>query len=68
MSTGEPNGFTVAVEKTEAGWKVDIHDPSGERVSERFCSTEEEAATYASSVRQHIRWLSEPRFREYYRL
>jgi hypothetical protein len=37
-------------------------------VSSRSCSGEIEARTYASTVRQHAEWLSEPKFREYYRL
>ena len=34
----------------------------------RACRDETEARTFASTVRQHIAWLSEPRFREIYRL
>ena len=47
---------------------VEIIDPSGEVVHARACGSEDEARTYASTVRQHIGWLSEARFREYYRL
>jgi hypothetical protein len=37
-------------------------------VSERACADEAEAELYASTVRQHAGWLSQERFREYYRL
>lgn len=43
-------------------------DPDGHEVSMRPCSDEVEARTYASTVRQHLEWLSEPKFRDYYRL
>jgi hypothetical protein len=45
-----------------------ILDPSGREVSTRSCSDETEARTFASTVRQHAYWLSEAKFREYYRL
>lgn len=45
-----------------------IRDPVGEDAHERACRDEREARTYASTVRQHIHWLSEPKFRRYYRL
>ena len=45
-----------------------ILDPSGREVSTRACSDETEARVYASTVRQHAYWLSEDKFREYYRL
>ena len=45
-----------------------IVDPDGRTVAERTCGHEAEARTYASTVRQHIYWLSEPKFRQYYRL
>jgi hypothetical protein len=47
---------------------VAIVDHSGLEVSMRVCRDDEEARTYASTVRQHIEWLSEARFREYYGL
>jgi len=52
----------------DGGWKVTIRDPEGTAVSERACGSEEEARTYASTVRQHIYWLSERKFRSYYKL
>ena len=45
-----------------------IVDPEGRESSVRACRDEVEARTYASSVRQHIEWLSEEKFREYYQL
>jgi hypothetical protein len=41
-------------------------DRTGREVSSRACRDEVEARTYASTVRQHIEWLSEPAFRRYY--
>jgi len=45
-----------------------IVDPAGREVSARACAHETEAWVYASTVRQHAYWLSEGKFREYYRL
>lgn len=45
-----------------------IVDPDGKESSVRACRDEVDARTYASTVRQHIEWLSEEKFREYYRL
>jgi hypothetical protein len=50
------------------GWSVAIFDPEGREVAVRACRDETEARTFASTVRQHIAWLSEARFREIYRL
>ena len=54
--------------KNEGGWKVEIHDPDGAVVHERGCGDETEARTYASTIQQHVYWLSEEKFRTYYRL
>ena len=67
MSAGE-NGFGVELREGDGGWRVAIVDPSGAVVGERACRDRSEARTYASTVRQHIYWLSADRFREYYRL
>ncbi len=67
MATPDDNGYRVVVHGDD-GWSVQILDPVGAAVSERACRDETEARTYASAVRQHIYWLSEPNFREYYRL
>ena len=59
--------FAVDVRSDENGWTVAIvHD--GADVSVRACRDEQEARTYASTVRQHLGWLSPSKFREYYRL
>ncbi|HKX34547.1 MAG TPA: hypothetical protein VJP03_04360 [Actinomycetota bacterium] len=50
------------------GWSVAILDPEGREVAVRACRDETEARTFASTVRQHIAWLSEARFREIYLL
>jgi hypothetical protein len=47
---------------------VAVIDPDGREVSARACRDEAEAGAYASTLRQHIGWLSEAKFREYYRL
>jgi hypothetical protein len=62
------NGFGVHVQETPQGWRVRIVDPEGAVVGERACSDHLEAHTYASTVRQHIYWLSAAKFREYYRV
>ena len=49
-------------------WSVAIFDPEGREIALRACRHETEARTFASTVRQHIAWLSEARFREIYRL
>jgi hypothetical protein len=41
-------------------------DATGVTVSARACRDEPEARLYASTVRQHIEWLSEPAFERYY--
>jgi hypothetical protein len=62
----EPNRFGVAVRRDDGGWRVAIVDRGGREVSVRACRDEEEARAYASTVRQHVEWLSEPKFRDYY--
>lgn len=62
------NRYRVDVRRGEGGWSVAILDPQGREVSVRACRDEVEALTYASTVRQHIYWLSEETFRRHYRL
>jgi hypothetical protein len=62
------NAYTVEERREDDGWVVLIVEPSGRVVSARACGDETEAHTYASTVRQHAYWLSEEKFREYYRL
>ena len=66
--TRDDNGYQVHLEATDNGWKVEIRDAPGVTVAERRCRDEAEARTYASTVRQHIYWLSGPKFRSYYGL
>ena len=62
------NRYVVDVRRGDEGWTVAIVDFSGGDASLRVCRDETEALTYASTVRQHIYWLSEDKLREYYRL
>ena len=61
-------GYDVEVRGEEGTWRVAILSPQGEVVAERACHDGAEARTYASTVRQHIYWLSPEKFREYYRI
>lgn len=67
MSSVE-SGFDVEVRGGDGAWHVVILGPQGEVVADRACSDGAEARTYASTVRQHIYWLSPEKFREYYRI
>ena len=67
------NRFSVEVRNGQGmpqgmEWSVSILDPEGREVAVRACRDETEALTFASTVGQHIAWLSEARFREIYRL
>lgn len=63
------NRFSVEIRNDQGlEWSVSIHDPEGREVAVRACRDETEALTFASTVRQHVVWLSEARFREIYRL
>lgn len=67
MGVGE-KGYRVELRQTEDGWRVVILDPGGMVVRERACRDATEARTFASTVRQHLSWLSTEKFREYYRV
>ena len=62
------NRYLVRVERARNGWEVRILDTDGSVAWTRHCSGEAEARTFASTVRQHVYWLSPEKFREYYRL
>jgi hypothetical protein len=62
------NGYRVRLADASDGWRVAIEDPAGVVVMERVCADGAEARTFASTVRQHIYWLSPRKFREYYRI
>jgi hypothetical protein len=71
VSVGEAaaaNRYGVREEEGDRGWDVLILDPAGQEVWRRACRTASEARMFASTVRQHVYWLSEEKFREYYRL
>jgi hypothetical protein len=63
-----PNEYGVSLRDGERGWEVRIVEPGGEVAWSRSCVDEAEARTLASTIRQHIYWLSPEKFREYYRL
>ncbi len=67
MSVSE-NGYGVHLRQGERDWRVEIVDEAGAVVAERVLRDGPEARTYASTVRQHIYWLSAERFRQYYRI
>jgi hypothetical protein len=67
-ATEEINRYAVRVVDRGQGWAVEVMDPGGAVVLNRPCADEPEARTFASTVQQHIYWLSEQKFREYYRL
>lgn len=67
MTTAQENRYSVRAEN-DGGWKVAILDPGGSVVFDRASADEAEARTFASTVQQHIYWLSEEKFRSYYRL
>ena len=68
MTESGRNDYTVRVTEEPDGWEVHILGPSGEVESIRHCADETEARTFASTVHQHVYWLSPEKFREYYRL
>lgn len=68
MTAGARNAYQARVVGSAGGWRVVIEDPAGRVVFERACGDASEARTFASTVRQHIYWLSPERFREYYRV
>jgi hypothetical protein len=45
-----------------------ILDPGGREVFDRAFPDEAEARAFVSTVDQHVSWLSESKFRRYYRL
>ena len=63
-----PNGYAVELRDDGPGWEVRILDPTASVVWTRACAGEAEARTLASTIQQHVYWLSPAKFREYYRL
>lgn len=68
MTARTENGYRVQLLHSVQGWRVAIEDPAGTVVLERACRDASEARAFASTVRQHIYWLSPGKFREYYRV
>jgi hypothetical protein len=66
--TPAPNRYDVREAQVDGRWEVQIVDPADQVVWTRACAGESEARTFASTVRQHVSWLSEDKFREYYRI
>jgi len=66
--TAGPDAYEVVLREDPEGWSVLITDHDGATLSERAWRDAAEAMTYASTVRQHLYWLSPKKFREYYRI
>ncbi len=66
-ATEQVNRYSVAVDDAD-GWAVRILDPEGETAFRRACADETEARTFASTVEQHRYWLTEEKFRSYYKI
>jgi hypothetical protein len=65
---GADREYRVAIVEDPRGWRVEIASASGAVLSSRACRDGAEARTYASTVRQHLYWLSPKRFAEFYSL
>jgi hypothetical protein len=63
-----PNEFGVELHESELGWEVRIVAPGGGVGWTQSCGNVTEARTLASTIRQHIYWLSPGKFREYYKI
>lgn len=61
-------GWEVRVEAAGDVWRALLVNDAGMVLLERPFETEERARLFASTVEQHMGWLSEARFRQYYRL
>lgn len=62
------NDYKVELHEGELGWEVRILDPVRSVVWVRSCTGEADGRTLASTVQQHVYWLSPGKFREYYKL
>lgn len=67
-SDDAPNEYRVEFRDGDLGWEVRIVDPSGSVAWTRSCGGEAEARTLASTIQQHVYWLSSSKFRQYYKL
>jgi hypothetical protein len=68
IQSNEPNPYSVRVQSGGQGWEVHIVGPGPRIAWTRHCADEAEARTFASTVQQHIYWLSPAKFAEYYKL
>jgi hypothetical protein len=68
IESTDPNPYSVRVQSGEQGWEVHIVGPTARIAWTRHCADEAEARTFASTVQQHIYWLSPAKFAEYYKL
>jgi hypothetical protein len=68
VESSDPNPYSVRVQSGKQGWEVHIMGPTARIVWTRHCADEAEARTFASTVQQHIYWLSPAKFAEYYKL
>ena len=66
MTVADGAPYDVEVVMDPDGPRVRIVDGSRRTLADRACRDSSEARTYASTVRQHLYWLSAERFREYY--
>ncbi len=64
----ESNGYSVRAVDQASGWEVHILRGDGSIASIRHCGDQTDARVFASTVQQHIYWLSPAKFEEYYRL
>lgn len=64
----DENAYSVHAMEGARGWEVQIVDPQGRVARTRACQSEAEARTFASTVQQHIYWLSPAKFKDYYKL
>ena len=62
------NGYAVRIDDAVDGWRVTMEDPAGTIVLERARRDGSEARTFASTVRQHLYWLSPETFLSCYRI
>jgi hypothetical protein len=67
-STAADQAYEVEILESPEGWGVAVVDRHGVPVFRRACSGGAESRAFASTVRQHLYWLSEATFRAYYRL
>lgn len=67
-ATAADQAYEVEILETPEGWAVAVVDRHGVPVFRRACSGGAESRAFASTVRQHLYWLSEGAFRAYYRV